>query len=139
MLFFSFISIAQAAESDANSIFNRSIRALDVIGERAFSTPQDTSYSGWNNPFRIFWFAIQGFLVFLGILVLVGYMYAGWLWMTSQGNSEKTGKATKIFLQTSLGLLVVLAAYSISFLALSIVTRATGAPEFRDTEYEISL
>lgn len=125
--------------TDPGTIFDRSLRALDVIGDRAFDTPSDTSYSGWNNPFRIFWFTVQSFLVFLGILVLVGYLYAGWLWMTSQGNSEKTAKATKIFLQTSLGLLIVLAAYSITFLALSIVTRSTGAPEFRDTNYEIPL
>lgn len=137
MSLFSFISIAHAETVDPGTTFSRALRALTVIGERGFDAPSENNYQGWNNPFRIFWFTVQSFFVFLGILVFIGYLYAGWLWMTSRGNSDQTGKALRIFLQTSLGLLVIFAAYAISFFALSVVTRTTGAPELRDTDYEI--
>ena len=40
---------------------------------------------------------IQVFLGLLGVIFLILLIYAGWMWMTSQGNEEKVEKAIKEF------------------------------------------
>jgi len=48
-------------------------------------------------------------VIFLGLMV-----YAGIIWMTAQGDAEKASKAKEIIKTCVIGLIVVLAAYSIT-------------------------
>ena len=57
---------------------------------------------------------IQVFLGLLGIIFLVLVLYAGFLWMTAQGETEKTDKAKKLLTQAVIGLVIIVAAYAIS-------------------------
>lgn len=57
---------------------------------------------------------IQVFLGLLGIIFLVLVLYAGFLWMTAAGESDKTDKAKKLLTQAIVGLVIILAAYAIS-------------------------
>ncbi len=50
---------------------------------------------------------------FIGSVTLALYIYAGFLWMTSMGSSEKTEQARTIFVWTSLGVVVMLSSYII--------------------------
>lgn len=50
---------------------------------------------------------------FLGIIAVIVIMYAGWLWMTSAGEQDKVDKAKKIIIGAVIGLVVILASYSI--------------------------
>jgi len=52
-------------------------------------------------------------LSFLGIIFLIFIIYGGFLWMTAGGKEEKVGKAIQIFTNSSIGLIVVVAAYLI--------------------------
>lgn len=65
-------------------------------------------------------FVIKNLLSFLGILLLVVIIYAGVMWLTAGGNSEKSQKATKILTDAFLGALVVGTAYLITSFALTI-------------------
>lgn len=56
---------------------------------------------------------IRIFLGFLGVIALILIMYAGWLWMTSQGNEEKITQAKKILSSAIIGLLIILSAMGI--------------------------
>lgn len=56
---------------------------------------------------------IRIFLGFLGVIALILIMYAGWLWMTSQGNEEKITQAKKILTSAIIGLLIILSAMGI--------------------------
>ena len=47
----------------------------------------------------------------IGSLTLLFYIYAGFLWMTAMGNSEKTEQSRKIFVWTTLGVVVILGSY----------------------------
>ncbi len=49
----------------------------------------------------------------MGSLLLLFYVYAGVLWMTSAGSSERVGKAKQIAIWSTLGVIVVLASYAI--------------------------
>lgn len=57
---------------------------------------------------------INGFLGLLGIVFVVLIVYAGFTWMTAQGNEEKVVMAKKLIVQATIGLIVILAAYAIT-------------------------
>ncbi len=53
-------------------------------------------------------------LGFLGTLAVLLFLYAGWLWMTANGEAAKLEKAKKIMVDTAIGLAITLAAYAIA-------------------------
>lgn len=57
--------------------------------------------------------AIAALTFTMGSLLLLFYVYAGVLWMTSAGSSERVGKAKQIAIWSTLGVIVVLASYAI--------------------------
>jgi heme/copper-type cytochrome/quinol oxidase subunit 2 len=66
---------------------------------------------------------INVILGMMGILVFGFFIYAGILYLTSQGNKEMVEKAKKIMQYTVLGMLVIIAAYAIvSYVLLAVIT-----------------
>lgn len=66
---------------------------------------------------------VQIFLGFLGVIAVALIVYAGFLWMTSQGNQEKIEQAKSILKNTIIGLLIVLSAFGIvSFIMSRLLT-----------------
>lgn len=63
----------------------------------------------------------------LGVVLLLISIYAGFLWMTAQGNEEQVGKAKNMIRDAVIGLVITLAAYSIASFVLQQVTDSTGA------------
>ncbi len=63
-------------------------------------------------------------LSFLGVIFLILAIYAGILWMTSQGNEKTVEKAKDILINSVIGLAIVALAYVISYFVVS--TFATG-------------
>lgn len=53
-------------------------------------------------------------LGFLGILLLVYILYAGFLWMTAGGNEDNVKKAKAMIKNAIIGLIIVVAAFAIS-------------------------
>lgn len=53
-------------------------------------------------------------LAFLGTLAVLLFLYAGWLWMTANGEAAKIEKAKKIMIDTAIGLAITLSAYAIA-------------------------
>lgn len=58
-------------------------------------------------------------LGFLGILATLVIMYGGWLWMTSQGSTEKVDKAKQAISAGIIGLVIILASYGIARFVIS--------------------
>ncbi|MFA4833258.1 MAG: pilin [Patescibacteria group bacterium] len=69
---------------------------------------------------------IQAALGFLGIIAVVLIMYAGWLWMTSEGNEEKIEKAKSILKNAVIGLVIILSSFAIASFILNKLMGATG-------------
>lgn len=65
--------------------------------------------------------AINALTFSMGSLLLVFYVYAGILWMTAAGNSERAGKAKQIVVWSTLGVVVILASYMIVSFVFKIV------------------
>ena len=57
---------------------------------------------------------INWVLGLLGIIFLVLMVYAGFLWMTAQGDPKQVDKAKSLLTQSVVGLVILLAAYAIS-------------------------
>lgn len=59
----------------------------------------------------------------LGVLFLILIIYGGVIWMTAAGNEEKAKKAKELITEAVIGLIIVLAAYAITFF---VVNRLIG-------------
>ncbi|MFH1230999.1 MAG: Ig-like domain-containing protein, partial [Planctomycetota bacterium] len=66
-------------------------------------------------------------LGFLGVIAVLLILYAGFIWMTSQGNSEKIQRAKLILISAVIGLLIVLSAYTLARFIISRLGEATNA------------
>lgn len=53
-------------------------------------------------------------LSFVGVLFLILMIYAGILWMTSQGNDQQVAKAKGLLVNGIIGIIIVFAAYAIT-------------------------
>ena len=58
---------------------------------------------------------IQAFIGLLGVIFLVLIVYAGYNWMTANGDEGKVSKAKDTITRAIIGLIIVLAAYSITY------------------------
>ena len=56
---------------------------------------------------------INTVLYFLGAITILLFLYAGWLWFTSQGNKDKIEKAKKIMLSAIIGLAIIFSSYAV--------------------------
>lgn len=66
-------------------------------------------------------------LSFVGVIFLALMVYAGYLWMTAQGEEEPIKKAQNIIKSSIIGLIITVGAYSItSFVVPKILERTTG-------------
>ncbi len=58
---------------------------------------------------------IQGVLGLLGVIFIILMITAGFSWMTAGGNEEQVKKATSVIKSAVIGLIIVLAAYAITY------------------------
>ncbi len=87
-----------------------------------------TQYSGLSaeDP-RIITVRIINFaLSLLGIVAIIIILYAGFTWMTAGGNDEKVGSAKKILGAAVMGLIIILASYSIMSFVLRSLCETIG-------------
>lgn len=62
---------------------------------------------------------IQAFLGLLGIIFIILILYAGYNWMTAAGEEEKINKAKDTIRRAIIGLIIIIAAYSITYFVFS--------------------
>lgn len=71
---------------------------------------------------------IQILLGFLGIIAVVIIMYAGWMWMSSQGNEDQISRAKKMLTNAIIGLLIIMSAFGfVTWLIRSVIGGGGGA------------
>ena len=58
-------------------------------------------------------------LSLIGLVFLLLMVYAGYLWMTAQGEEEQVKKAQKIITATIIGLVVVISAFAITAMVIA--------------------
>lgn len=58
--------------------------------------------------------AVKAILSFVGVIFLILMIYGGYLWMTASGNEQQVEKAKNIIIRSVIGLIIVMAAYTIT-------------------------
>lgn len=81
-----------------------------LLGDAAASLNK----AGFKSPADVIGRAIKILLAFIGSISLVLYIYAGLLWMTASGASERVDMAKKILVWTTLGVVVMLSSYMLA-------------------------
>ncbi len=61
----------------------------------------------------------------LGIIFVVLIVYAGFLYLTAQGEDEKVKKAKKLLSQAVIGLVIIIAAYAIAAFVIEALSEAS--------------
>ncbi len=86
--------------------------ALPVKAEE-YSLENPFGGTTFTDPNEIVAVVVQVALGFMGAVVLVVMIYAGFLWMTAGGAEEQVSKAKKIFIWTVVGMVVILGSYAL--------------------------
>ncbi len=86
----------------------------------------DGSLAGIEDPRIVVGRFIQFALGFLGILVVLLIMYAGFLWMTSGGDEEKIRRAKKILINGIIGLIIILSSWVLTTFILNRFSNVIG-------------
>ena len=69
---------------------------------------------------------IQIALGFLGIIAVLLIIYAGFLYMTSEGRADQTDQAKQILKNATIGLVIILASFGIASWIMSLLLSSTG-------------
>lgn len=59
-------------------------------------------------------------LSLIGTIFIILMIYAGFEWMTAAGNEQKTDKAKMMIKQSIIGLVIIIAAYAITYFIISL-------------------
>lgn len=89
------------------------------LGEAA----KDTGLSNTELSVRVSTF-IGAIVGFVGVIFLVLMIYGGLTWMTAGGNEEKVGKAKKIIVNSTIGIVIVMLSYAITYYIITTVSKA---------------
>ena len=76
---------------------------------------------------------VKGILGLTGTIFLLLTVYAGILWMTAQGSEEQISKAQDIIKACTIGLVVTLSAYSITYFVTNRLSKAAAPPSAATT------
>lgn len=68
---------------------------------------------------------ITTILSFIGVLFLVLAIYGGFIWMMARGNEQEVDKAKQIIQNSVIGIIIVVAAYAISWYVINALGSTT--------------
>ena len=88
---------------------------MNTAGTKAWGTVP----SGQNSLAGIIQVVVSAFLGLLGIIFLVLIIYSGFNWMTAGGDEEKVTLAKNTLTRAIIGLVIIIAAYSITYFVFS--------------------
>jgi len=103
------------------------------FGTDEVATGLEGSLAGAEDPRIIIGRFIQFALGFLGILVVLLIMYAGFLWMTSGGDEEKIRRAKKILTNSVIGLIIILSSWGLTTFILNRFSNVIGGGDGGNT------
>ena len=66
---------------------------------------------------------IKIFLSLLGVIFVILMLYGGYLWMMARGNQEQVTKAKELITSAVIGLVIVIAAYAVTYFALYMLAK----------------
>ncbi len=109
--------------------------ALDLATNAADRTGSNAGLAKKSIPVLVGSY-IKAAIGLLGIILVVLIIYAGFLWMTAQGDTEKVKKAKGILSNAIVGLILIFASYAITgFVIDKIISSQSTPPNPYDPGY----
>ena len=105
------ILITQTNSVSASSLWDAQV-GIEDVGQQAYgeSTPQDIRITVMK--------IVNVVLQFLSVIFLILILISGYQWMTAGGNEEQVTKAKKNLSNAVIGLVIILASWSIAYFIL---------------------
>ncbi len=100
--------------------------ALAQVNNADFQAVGQTAQLGTADPRVIAARIINIFLGLMGIIMLVIVLYAGFIWMTAGGDTEKVEKAQKTLRNAIIGLIIIMCSWGFVTFVLNKLLQATG-------------
>ena len=109
---------AQTTQAQPPSISQQ----LDAAGRAGFGISSSTASTRFIPVLN----AIIGvFLGFVGTIAFIVFLMGGFLWMTARGNTDQVDRAKKYMFNGTLGVIIIIMAYSLAFFLTEFVFKAT--------------
>lgn len=114
-----FVILGVVGSSSAAGLIKPNVK--DGIGNNAQSVGGTAGYEEGtaDSALILIQTGISAFLGIIGILLLVYILYAGYNWMTAEGEEEKVTEAKSTIKRAITGLVIIIAAYAISVFVMS--------------------
>jgi hypothetical protein len=128
IIFFVFLFVIFFSHSTSAIIKDPFNQGLKTTGGWAGYTPSSAADSKallFDNLGRVIKY---GFLLATGIVYMILLIYAGFTWMKARGSETEVTRAKEIIIDGTVGLIVVVAAYAISYIVISSLQSATLTP-----------
>lgn len=109
----SFIAALLVATVEANALTTSLLDKVNIVRNVAWGPTAQSSIG------LIVGSVILTALGLLGVIFVVLLTYGGFLWLTSAGEEERAKKARDLIVNSLIGILIVIAAYSIAYFVLS--------------------
>lgn len=91
---------------------------------------EGAGFGSYRDPRETAALIIRSVLGLVGMIFMGLSLYAGFLWMTAGGEEEKVTQATGILKMAVIGLIIILAAYSLTnFVVYRLIRSTTGGSE----------
>lgn len=79
-----------------------------------------------DNPENFLGIVLKGLFSFLAVLFFLLIIYGGVIWMTAQGNDQKTAEAKKIIIASTIGIAIIFTSYLITVLIITLLRPPTA-------------
>lgn len=110
----------------------RGVRAQSFLGDTftqldAAGGQSGAGYGAAQDPRLIAATIIKYSLTLIGTIIFVLMLYAGFLWMTAQGNDEQVTQSKTTIRNSVIGLIIVLSAYGITVMVANLAMGRSAA------------
>lgn len=98
---------------------------LSTMGSGVTSAGDNAGLSAASDLPTIIGRVVSVMLGVLGLVFVILVVYAGFLYLTSNGEEKNVGKAKKLLTQAVIGLVIIVSAYAITFVVTDALTTIT--------------
>lgn len=103
-----------------------SVAAVEILDKATVDQVKAETGLGTTSPIQVTAIAVGAFLNVLGVVAFIIFIYAGFRWMTAGGRTPEVTKAKDMMKHAIVGLVIIMASYSIARYVFSIIEGATG-------------
>lgn len=120
VLSFGFLAIAAPVSVHAETTTDKIYGLLNKAGQTGFGQTTQNAPTPGALVGRI----VTAILGFTGTIAFLVFLYGGFLWLTARGNEDQVSEAKKYLTNGTIGVVVIVLAYSAAYFITSVLYKA---------------